>query len=217
MTAPGRNEGRVAPRKPLVIFDLDGTLLDSAAWLLAAVNQVLAPFVSVSWTVEDLVATAGGAEHHVFARVVPPEALTGVLEAYGHALREPGRLRPHAGAEGVLEQLAARGHRLALFSGAGTALGELRLRHVGWSHRFSPRVWGDQVAAKPAPDGIRRVIEFAGAAAGQAIYVGDTPKDAQAAAAAGVDFVGCAWGDVPGGPACASLAARLEDLLTLID
>lgn len=208
--------------RPLVLFDLDGTLIDSAAWLLASVNRVLAPYLPAPWTREDLVATAGGPEHQVFARIVPPDALAGVLEAYAAALAAPGVLRPQPGAEALLDGLAADGAALAVFSGAGRRLGELRLRHVGWTERFAVRVWGDETAPKPAPDGVRLALARAGAARADTVFVGDTEKDSEAARAAGVRFLGVAWGDRPGGPpdceVCATperLLARLRALLGL--
>lgn len=196
---------------PLVIFDLDGTLIDSSAWLVGAVNRVLAPYLSRPFTHEELIATAGGPERHVFARYVPPAALEASLAAYAAALGEPGYLQPQAGVETLLADLAAAGVETALFSGAGRRLGELRLAHVGWQDRFRVRVWGDETAPKPAPDGLHLALARAGAALEDAVFVGDTENDSQAARAAGMRFIGVAWGDRPGGPPdCETCAGPLE-------
>lgn len=206
--------------RPLAIFDLDGTLIDSSAWLVAAVNRVLAPYLTRPFTHEDLIATAGGPEHRVFARFVPPEAVAPALAAYAAALAEPGYLRPQAGVEGLLAGLAAAGIETALFSGAGRRLGELRLAHVGWQGRFPVRVWGDETAPKPAPDGLFLALRRAGADLGAGVFVGDTEHDAGAARAAGMPFLGVTWGDRPGGPAAceicdtpATLERRIREIL----
>lgn len=204
-------------RYRLVIFDLDGTLIDSAAWLLGAVNQVLRPYVPRPWTVTDLVATAGAPEREVLARLVPPAALEGVMAQYAAALRRTGSLAAQPGISKLLSGLDGAHVGQALFSGAGRNLGELRLALAGWNNRFDVRVWGDEAAPKPAPEGIWRTLERAGGVpAAHAVYVGDTSKDAAAAAAAGVDFIGVSWGDEPGGPKCASLAASPDDLAALL-
>jgi HAD superfamily hydrolase (TIGR01509 family) len=188
----------VKPR--IAVFDLDGTLIDSAAWLLQAVNRVLAPYLERPWTREDLIATAGAPERTVLGKLVPPLELERVLAAYHSALQDPGSLKIQPGAEAMLRELEANGVRLGVFSGAGTALGQLRLRLVGWSEQFSVTVWGDEAAAKPAPDGLILAAQRAGVSVLDAVYVGDTDKDAAAARAAGMPFVGVAWGDQPGGP-----------------
>lgn len=206
--------------RPLVIFDLDGTLIDSSAWLVAAVNRVLTPYLARPFTHEDLIATAGGPEHQVFGRLVPPDALAASLSAYAAALAEPGYLRPQAGIEALLGALTADGIDTALFSGAGRRLGELRLAHVGWQARFAVRVWGDETAPKPAPDGLLLALARAGADLASSVFVGDTEHDAGAARAAGMRFLGVSWGDRPGGPpACevcdnpAALERRIREIL----
>lgn len=198
--------------RPLVIFDLDGTLVDSSAWLVGAVNRVLAPYLPRPFTHEDLIATAGGPERQVFARYVPPAALDTSLAAYAAALGEPGYLRPQAGVETLLANLAAAGLDLALFSGAGRRLGELRLAHVGWQGRFRVCVWGDETAPKPAPDGLHLALARAGAALENAVFVGDTENDSRAARAAAMRFLGVAWGDRPGGPPDCEICAAPPDL-----
>ena len=203
-------------RPALVIFDLDGTLIDSAAWLLRAVNLVLAPYVSRPWTVADLVATAGAPERDVLARVVPPHRLDDVLRLYQQALQDPGSLQAQPGMEDLMLTLARLGVQVGLFSGAGTALGELRLQLVGWSARFSPKVWGDEAAPKPAPDGVLLAARRAGVSTAQAVYVGDTDKDAAAALAAGMRFIGVHWGDQPGGPKGSAVAATPQALLRML-
>lgn len=195
-----------------VLFDLDGTLIDSASWLLASVNRVLAPYVAAPWKHEDLIRTAGGPEHQVFAAVVPAPELEGVLAAYREALSSGEGFRVQAGIEGLLADLANAGCTLGIFSGAGRVLGELRLRHAGWSERFPVCVWGDETAAKPAPDGILLALRRAGVVPGDAVYVGDTEKDRDAARAAGVRFLGVTWGDRPAGPGGCELVRAPSEL-----
>jgi phosphoglycolate phosphatase len=200
-----------------IIFDLDGTLIDSSAWLLRAVNQVVAPYVARPWTLEDLLATAGGPEHAVFSRVVPAEVVPAVLTRYQEALREPGSLRIQPGIADLLSALDSRGVSYGLFSGAGRTLGELRLSLVGWDTKFPVRVWGNETAPKPAPDGLHRCLERAGVGREQVTFVGDTEKDSLCAQAAGMRFIGVAWGDRRGAiEACEVVAQSPEELLRFL-
>lgn len=197
----------------LAIFDLDGTLLDSSAWLLRAVNEVLAPYQPRPWGRYELVQTAGAPERSVFSRVVPLRDLDNVLAAYRRALDSTGLLRVQPGVTTMLDTLANAGIELALFSGAGRELGELRLRNVGWQKRFSISVWGDEVAPKPLPAGIFEVLRRSRRTPDEAVYVGDTDKDGKCAKAAGVRFFGVAWGDVTGGPRGGRVARTPQELL----
>lgn len=201
---------------PFILFDLDGTLIDSSTWLLASVNRVLAPYVTKPWTLDDLLRTAGGPEHQVFAAVVPPADLAHVLADYRAALVSGEGFSVQPGVEKVLRELERSGCTVGIFSGAGRVLGELRLRHAGWATRFPVCVWGDETAAKPAPDGILEAARRAGARLDDTVYVGDTEKDRDAARAAGVHFVCVGWGDRAGRVGACEVVATPDQLLTAL-
>lgn len=106
---------------------------------------------------------------------------------------------------GLLERLASR-FRLGIYTGRHDFEIEPTLARVGLASFFDPVITADMVSnAKPAPDGILKALEAC--RPGRSWYVGDTVDDAHAARAAGVPFIGVA---APGTPKREELIARFD-------
>lgn len=186
-----------------IVFDLDGTLVDSAPDLTAALNVALAdagrPAVDPA-TVRHLVGhgaralierglalSGGGAEAEV-ARALP------VFLAHYTAHIADGT-RPYPGCEAALGRLAARGSTLAICTNKPVALATALVAALGWSGRFAAILGGDSLAVrKPDPAHLLATIAAAGGDPRATVYVGDTSVDVAAARAAGVSVIVCAFG-----------------------
>jgi len=181
-----------------VVFDLDGTLVDTAPDLGAAMNHVLdeagRPPVRLE-TVRHMVGL--GARRLLEAGL---EATGGRLSAteedallekfLGHYRENVARLsRPFPGARDLLETLADRGIALGLCTNKPQRLTEALMVALGYDHFFASIVGGDALAVrKPHPAHLRHVLERLGAD-GPALLVGDSEVDLKTARAAGVPVI----------------------------
>jgi phosphoglycolate phosphatase len=210
----------------LVVFDLDGTLVDSSHDLAAAVNAALAqvdPRVP-TLSVEEVRAMIGeGASRLVakaLARTGVPRSVEEVrpifMDCYSRVLLE--RTRPYPG---VPEMLAAlRPRTMAVLTNKPGAMSRAILDHLGLSSLFL-RVYGggDLEAHKPDPVGLLRLMEEASVSPAEAVVVGDSGIDVRTARAAGVRAVGVDWGfdleslrrDPPD-----AMVSRPQDLLEVV-
>lgn len=177
-----------------IIFDLDGTLVDSAADIHAAVNQLLAengvaPLTQVAVTamvgngapvLVDRVMAATGADP-----VLREAWLTRFLTIY--ETDATGLTRPYDGVEDALEALAATGLQLALCTNKPARPTAALLRALGWQNRFAATIAGDSLPTrKPDP---AMLLAAAAGIGGPVLYVGDSEVDAQTAHAAGIGFL----------------------------
>jgi len=179
----------------VVIFDLDGTLIDSAPDIHAASNRVLA---------EQGLAPLSLAEVRSFIGKGVPHLVARLLEASGEAADGPrhaamvarfsaryesavGLTRPYPGVAAALDALAADGRRLGLCTNKPAAPAWAVLRHLGLDHHFTVLIGGDSLPQrKPDPAPLRAA--WAALGGGAAVYVGDSEVDAETAAAAGLQF-----------------------------
>jgi phosphoglycolate phosphatase len=170
-----------------VVFDLDGTLIDSRRDLTTAVNRMRGELGLAPLTVEQVVTMVGEGARRLVERALGPgfsaaevdRALAGYLRHYRAVCLDTTRAYP-----GVPELLAALAERtpLALLSNKGEALSRTILEGLGLAQR------------KPDPAGLLLIAERLGVAADRLLLVGDTWVDAETAKAAGCPFVLVEWG-----------------------
>ena len=149
-----------SPSFPLVVFDLDGTIADTAPDLAAALNAAL---VSLGRPAQSLEAVRGMIGHGTRALLRNGLAATGggdealVAQAYPVLLSYYeahicDHSAPYPGVEQAWDALAAQGVRLALCTNKPAALTDKLLAALGWKHRFAAVVGGDTLAvSKPDP------------------------------------------------------------------
>jgi phosphoglycolate phosphatase len=190
----------------LVVFDLDGTLIDSTADLAAAVNATLLRVAPGTAPLPlDLVRSLVGHGAGVLvARALaeaelphrPEEVLPVFLELYRGKMLDETSLYP-----GVAEGLdALRGYTLAVLSNKPGDMSRAILEGLGVAGRFA-RICGpeDVPRRKPDPAGLLRLMADAGVGADGAAMVGDSAVDVRTGRAAGVLTVGVSYGLDPEG------------------
>ena len=215
----------------MAVFDLDGTLADTSADLIAAANAAFAEegFGAPLDTARDqLTAFAGGRAmlREGFARVggEADEAEVArlyqrLLALYGEAIDTNTRL--YEGADAALGALAAAGWRLAVCTNKPEALAATLLARLGLADRFAAMLGADTIAfRKPDPRHVLETIARAGGSREQAVLVGDTLTDRDAARAAGIPCVLVGFG--PEGDAISRLApdallSHFRDLPELLE
>ena len=183
-----------------VLFDLDGTLADTAPDLIAAVNRVLGeasrpPLADA--VLRPLVSKGGRA---LLGRAFPDldEAareplLPRFLAAYGAALAV--HTRPFAGIEALLDAIESRGWPWGIVTNKPEGLARDVVEGLGWSTRTQALIGGDTLAVrKPAPEPLLLAARQLGVAPGACLYVGDDARDVAAAKAAGMPSAAALWG-----------------------
>jgi 2-phosphoglycolate phosphatase len=183
-----------------VLFDLDGTLLDSAPDMLAAVNAMRATRGRAPMLLAELRPhVSKGARAMVgaaFPDVDPALRETwipGFLAAYE---RELGRHSgPFDGIEAMLETLEAAGTRWGIVTNKPEYLAKQLIPILGWQERCTVLIGGDTLPVrKPDPLPLAVAAERIGIPAARCVYVGDDERDIVAARAAGMPSVVALWG-----------------------
>lgn len=189
----------MSPSPRTIVFDLDGTLVDTAPDLIGALNHALAlqdcaplPLAQA----RDMIGAGARAliERGLAAQgvVVSPERFQRLHRAFLDHYRANIAVdsRPFPNVETALDALAAGGHRLAVCTNKPEAFARLLLSALGMDRRFGAIVGGDTTAApKPDPRPLATAIHGAGGAPGRAVMVGDSKTDLDTARALGVPAV----------------------------
>lgn len=192
-----------------VVFDLDGTLIDSARDLTQALNRVLGEHgvppvdaVAVRHLVGDgsltLIERCFAAAGRRIDPVRPEALRQSFLAHYAACLTD--HTVANVGVAPVLARLRAAGRRLAVCTNKPAAMSEVILARLGLAPYFDAVLGGDSLAvAKPHPEPLLAAIERAGGGAG-AVMVGDSRTDVATARAAGVAVVVVSFGYTPIAP-----------------
>jgi HAD superfamily hydrolase (TIGR01548 family) len=194
--------------KPLLVFDMDGVLVEVRESYREAIIQTVAQFGGPRLTQRDIQVhkSRGGFNNDwVLSWTLLKEngielSYQTVVEAFqliyrganedGLLLRE--RWFPR---EGLLERLVTR-YQFALFTGRLREEAKWALRHFACPHPFDPFIGMDDVTMeKPSPEGLLKIAALTGQR--DFTYVGDTADDLRAANGAGVRFIGIAAPDLP--------------------
>ena len=199
----------------LLVFDLDGTLVDSSRDIAAAANAALrrvapeAPPIPLeavlSFVGEGARLLVERCLAHVGSDVPADVVLPVYLECYRSRLLDTTSLYP-----GIPDALdALRGPALAVLTNKPGDMSRTILDGLGVGRRFA-RVWGagDVAARKPDPDGLLSLMAEIGASAPETWMIGDSATDVLAARAGGVRVAGVTWGFHP-----ATLREARPDLL----
>jgi len=185
-------------RPAAVVFDLDGTLIDSRRDITTAINRMRAELGLPPLALEQVVTMVGEGARRLIERALPerPDHVDQALERYlGHYWEVClDTTRPYPGITELLAALAGR-YPLALLSNKGEALSRRILDGLGLSSYFREILGGDSLATrKPDPSGLLLLAERLGTPAERLLLVGDTWIDAETAHNAGCAFALVEWG-----------------------
>ena len=187
-----------AMRFSVVLFDLDGTVIDSGAIILASMRHAAKEVLGLEPPDEELMAAVGGPGLEAQMRALAPDRVDELVTVY-RAHNEPlhDTLVCCAGMEGVLVRLKDEGRQLGIVTAKRRATVELAFATVSLGHLFETVVGGDETTRhKPDPDPLQLALERLGARPDDVAYVGDAPFDVRAAKAAGVHAVAVTWGGI---------------------
>ena len=187
-----------------VVFDLDGTLVETAPDLINALNVILAREGLPPVPLQSARHTIGGGVQKLLERgleaegrdVTPAELARMTDDFIAHyAEHIADASRPFDGLEVALDELAATGHRLAVCTNKLEWLSKRLLDRLNLSPRFAAICGADTFGvAKPDPTILRQTVERAGGDISATIMVGDAGPDVGVARRAGVPVIGVSFG-----------------------
>lgn len=189
-------------KKQLVIFDLDGTLLDTVADLANATNQALERCGYPTHPTQAYYKFVGNGINKLFARALPAECSTEENVQRIRSLFIPYYNEhnadcscPYSGIIDLLHELQEGGVQLAVASNKYHEATLKLVRHFFPNVTFAA-IYGqrEEVPIKPAPDIVFDILRDTGVPKEEVLYVGDSGVDMQTALNAGVESVGVAWG-----------------------
>lgn len=187
-------------KKDLIIFDLDGTLVDSSGDIAHAANRTLRAMGFPDMTVSEIKANVGWGVRSLLEKVMPNEPPDRIDEArriflkyYSENLVDETRFYP--GVEHTVRRFHASGKMLAVATNKQLGLTERILEELGLKSCFSLLVGGDSVPnKKPHPEPLLFIMKSLGAERAETVFVGDSAIDCESGASAGVFTIGAAYG-----------------------
>jgi phosphoglycolate phosphatase len=186
----------------LVLFDCDGTLVDSQHMICAAMQRAYDANGLVCPPRERVLSIVGLSLAEAFTQLAEGEAypVEAMVESYKNAFHDLRRAQTHMeplypGAREAVEALAAREDVvLGVATGKSVRGVKLVLGHHGLFERFVTIQTADTAPSKPHPEMIEAAMREVGASPQEAVMIGDTTYDMEMARAAGVAAIGVSWG-----------------------
>lgn len=209
-----------------VIFDLDGTLLNTLDDLRDSLNDVLSKHAYAQKSIEEVKRYVGNGVRNLVRLSIPEECsedeVTLIMEEFKENYRHnmQNKTRPYNGIMELLLDLYRFNYKIAIVSNKyDTAVKELSRTYFG---NLIPVAIGEtpDVKRKPAPDSIYEAVKELGSELSRTILVGDSETDARTAKNAGIPFIGVTWGfrcrEVLREEGAAYLIDTPKELLTLL-
>jgi len=184
----------------LLIFDLDGTLIDSSEDIAWSVNETLKELNLPTLPYDVIVSYIGWGVRMLLEQAIPEErhdlldkGAQIFLSFYSGHLTVQTRLYP--GVETLLRHFQEKGVKMALITNKPFALTSEILNVLALGGYFHPVLGGDSVKQKkPHPEGVETVLRMVGAAPSETLFVGDSRVDIETGKSAGVTTIGAAYG-----------------------
>ena len=213
----------MARRWPLIVFDWDGTLMDSTQHIVDAALRAIADLGLEPRSPEAVRSIIGLGLKESWASLYPGSGevdFTAFTSVYrGHFFSEDlYRSTLYPGVVAVLEELRSRGYSLAVATGKGRPGLDRDLNRTGLGRFFSVTRTADESRSKPNPDMLLDILRRTGSPPDQALVVGDTEFDVEMARRAGSPALGISWGaHPPERLRRAGVLGLLEDIAELPD
>jgi len=190
---------RNSSRFDLVIFDWDGTLMDSLAQIVRSVKLAAldlgVPEPSDA-AARDIIGLGLPEAMQVLFPQVPEVEREALRHRYAHhfVAGVGGHSQPYAGAEALLQRLSGAGRQLAVATGKSRAGLNRVLAHTGWSSYFSATRCADETASKPNPLMLKELLLELRVPLERAVMIGDTHYDLEMAQRLGMPSIGVSYG-----------------------
>ncbi len=189
-------------RYPLIVFDWDGTLMDSTAAIVHAIQAASRDLGLPEPPERQARHVIGLGLVEALGTAVPelqPERYPEMVERYRHHfLSRDHELVLFEGIAAMVEELAEDGYQLAVATGKSRLGLDRALRHSGLGRFIQASRCADECHSKPHPQMLEELMAEFGAQPEETLMIGDTSHDLQLARNAGVDALGVTYGAHPG-------------------
>jgi pyrophosphatase PpaX len=189
---------RTEPRFPVVLFDLDGTLIDSGAMILASYKHATRTVLKREVPREVLSGFIGGGSIHDHMRALDEDLADELVRVYREH-NEPlhDELEAFPGVQDLLSSLAAQGRKLGVVTAKRRRTVDLAFAALPLERYFDVVVTTESTERhKPHSDPVLHALAALGALPDEAAFVGDSPYDVMAGKAAGVFTIAVSWGNI---------------------
>jgi pyrophosphatase PpaX len=205
-----------------VLFDLDGTLVDTVPFILACVRHTF-EFELRRPSAAEWIAGIGTPLRTQLAQLAfSPDRVEPLFQRYRAfwLVHHDAETRLFSGAGETVRLLRGAGHPIGVVTAKMEAGAERTLRHVGLREQVDLIVAADTVArCKPDPMPVRHALDRLGRAPDEAVMIGDSPHDLAAGRGAGTVTIGVCWGAATRGvlaPLADHLVAEVSEIVPLI-
>lgn len=183
---------------PVVLFDLDGTIVDSGWMILASYRHATSRILGREIPDDVLMARVGAGHLEEQMREFDAEKADELAAAYREFYAPlHSELEAFPGMLDLLDKLDGEGRHVGIVSAKRHDIVQLAVEALGFGERLDIVVGSDEAPrGKPYPDQILVALERLGADPNETAYVGDAPFDIAAAKAAGVHAIGVTWGGI---------------------
>jgi pyrophosphatase PpaX len=186
-------------RYPVILFDLDGTLIDSGPIIMASMRHASVTVLGLEPDEERVRAAIGGPGLIAQMRDLDPNRVDELVAVY-RAHNEPlhATLEAFEGIFELLGELRRRGHRLGIVTAKRVSTVHLAFERFPLLRELTEVLVGaeDTERHKPDPDPVLEALRRLGARPDDAVYVGDSPFDIRAGKSAGALAVAVGWGGI---------------------
>lgn len=181
----------------LIVFDWDGTLMDSEAHIVSSMQRALSDAQLPELEREKIRDIIGLGLREAIHRLLPDESdelHLALVDRYRYHFFADDPCEPFAGAESVLQQLSEQGYLLAVATGKGRPGLDRVLQSTGFGEYFIETRCADETCSKPDPQMLQEIMEVTGIGFAQTLMIGDTEYDLQMANAARTASLGVDYG-----------------------
>lgn len=181
----------------LLVFDWDGTLMDSEAHIVSCMQRTLQDLDLPALSREKIRDIIGLGLHEAILKLLPDsddDRVLAIIDRYRYHFFADDPCEPFAGAESVLQQLHQAGYLLAVATGKGRRGLDRVLQSTGFSQYFVETRTAEETQSKPHPQMLLELMELLEIDAHKTLMIGDTEYDLQMANAANTAALGVDYG-----------------------
>ena len=184
-------------RFELLVFDWDGTLMDSEAHIVTSMQRAMSDAQLPEMARTEIRDIIGLGLREALDRLLPSETEAmhlQLIDRYRYHFFADDPCEPFEGAESVLQALSAQGYLMAVATGKGRRGLDRVLQSTGFGQYFVETRCADETCSKPNPQMLREIIEVTGVLPSQTLMIGDTEYDLEMANAARTASLGVDYG-----------------------